>query len=235
MPDCPDSFVYVACAANGGQNLNTFAYIRQNLGLLIFETYQHASMVFQCVLLATIIGVGISIAVYKTPWLSGLTTGISSVTFSIPSFALFGVMIPLVGLGVTPAVIALTLYALLPIVRNSIVGLSNVDKSMVDAAKGMGMGRMGILFRIELPLAWPVVLTGIRVATQLTVGIGAIAAYVSGPGLGDLIFSGLARLGGANSLNAILVGTVGIILLALLFDAVYVLIGRLTTSRGLRV
>ncbi|HIV59180.1 MAG TPA: ABC transporter permease [Candidatus Stackebrandtia faecavium] len=215
--------------------MNTFAYIRQNLGLLVFEAYQHASMVFQCVLLAAIIGVGVSIAVYKTPWLSGLAGGISSVAFSIPSFALFGVMIPIVGLGVTPAVVALTVYAILPIVRNSIVGLSNVDKSMVDAAKGMGMGRMGILFRIELPLAWPVVLTGIRVATQLTMGIGAIAAYVSGPGLGDLIFSGLARLGGANSLNAILVGTVGIILLALLFDAVYVLIGRLTTSRGLRV
>ena len=215
--------------------MNTFEYIQDNYGLLLFEFYQQASMVFQCVLLATIIGLALAIGSYRVPWVAGLTTGTASVIFTIPSLALFGIMIPIVGLGVTPAVVALTVYALLPIVRNAIVGLVNVDKSMVDAAKGMGMSRAGILFRVELPLAWPVVLTGIRVATQLTMGVGAIAAYVSGPGLGDQIFSGLARLGGANSLNAILVGTIGIIVLALIFDAVYVLIGRLTTSRGLRV
>lgn len=215
--------------------MNTFEYIQNNLGELGFEFYQQASMVFQCVLLATIIGIAIAVASYRVPWLAGLTTGTASVIFTIPSLALFGIMIPIVGLGVTPAVVALTLYALLPIVRNAIVGLVNVDQSMVDAAKGMGMSRMGILFRVELPLAWPVVLTGVRVSTQLTMGVGAIAAYVSGPGLGDQIFSGLARLGGANSLNAILVGTFGIIVLALIFDAAYVLIGRLTTSRGLRV
>ncbi|HZE40981.1 MAG TPA: ABC transporter permease, partial [Stackebrandtia sp.] len=166
---------------------------------------------------------------------SGMPTGTASVIFTIPSLALFGLMIPLFGLGVTPSVVALTLYSMLPIVRNAIVGLQGVDKNMVDAARGMGMSRLAILFRVELPLAWPVVLTGIRVSTQLAVGVGAIAAYASGPGLGEQIFSGLARLGGANALNQVLAGTVGIIVLALIFDGVYVLIGRLTTSRGLRV
>ncbi|WP_415646515.1 ABC transporter permease [Stackebrandtia soli] len=211
------------------------SYVAENAGLLLFEFYQQASMVFQCVLLAAIIGITLAIVSYRTPWLAGLTTGTASVIFTIPSLALFGLMIPVFGLGVTPSVIALTIYALLPIVRNAIVGLSTVDPSMVDAARGMGMNRVAILTRVELPLAWPVVLTGIRVATQLTVGVGAIAAYVSGPGLGDQIFSGLARLGGANSLNAILAGTIGIIILALLFDAAFVVIGRFTTARGLRV
>jgi osmoprotectant transport system permease protein len=215
--------------------LSFFDYVGANFDLLAFEFLQYASMVFQCVLAAALIGLGLAVLAYRRPWLAGLTTGAASVIFTIPSLALFGLMVPVFGLGVTPAVIALTLYALLPILRNGIVGLSGVDKSMFDAARGMGMNRAVILARVEFPLAWPVVLTGIRVATQLTMGVGAIAAYVSGPGLGDQIFSGLARLGGANSLNAILAGTLGIIVLALLFDAAFVLIGRLTTSRGLRV
>ena len=210
-------------------------YVTSRWDLLLFETYQHASMVFQCVVLATVIGLAVAVATYRTPWLANLATGTASVIFTIPSFAMFGLMIPLFGLGVVPSVVALTLYALLPIIRNCVVGLSGVDPAMVDAARGMGMSRTMVLARVELPLAWPVILTGVRVSTMLTMGVAAIAAYVSGPGLGDEIFSGLARLGGANALNAALAGTLGIIILALLFDAAYVLIGRLTTSRGLRV
>ena len=215
--------------------MNLFDYISDNIALLAFEFYQYASMVFQCVVIASIIGIALAVLSYRSSWAASLTTGTASVVFTIPSFALFGLMVPMFGLGVAPAVIALVLYAMLPIVRNAIVGLQNVDKNMVDAARGMGMGRAAILLRVELPLAWPVVLTGIRVASQLTMGVGAIAAYVSGPGLGDQIFSGLARLGGANAVNAILAGTLGIVVLALIFDAIFVLIGRLTTSRGLRV
>ena len=215
--------------------MSFWEYVTSRWDLLLFETYQQASMVFQCVLAATVIGLAIAIATYRKPWLANLATGTASVIFTIPSFAMFGLMIPVFGLGVLPSVIALTLYALLPIVRNCVVGLAGVDPAMVDAARGMGMNRAAVLFRVELPLAWPVILTGIRVSTMLTMGVGAIAAYVSGPGLGDEIFSGLARLGGANALNAAVAGTVGIVLLALLFDAAYILIGRLTTSRGLRV
>lgn len=215
--------------------MSFWEYVTSRWDLLLFETYQHASMVFQCVVLATVIGLAVAVATYRTPWLANLATGTASVVFTIPSFAMFGLMIPLFGLGVVPSVVALTLYALLPIIRNCVVGLSGVDPAMVDAARGMGMSRTMVLARVELPLAWPVILTGVRVSTMLTMGVAAIAAYVSGPGLGDEIFSGLARLGGANALNAALAGTLGIIILALLFDAAYVLIGRLTTSRGLRV
>jgi osmoprotectant transport system permease protein len=214
--------------------LSFLGYLRDRQELLVFETYQHASMVLQCLLLAAAIGLVVAVITYRSRTASAAAVGVASVLFTIPSFALFGLLIPVFGLGVTPSVIALVLYALLPVIRNAVVGLSNVDPALVDAARGMGMSRLRVLLTVELPLAWPVILTGIRVSAQLIMGVAAIAAYVSGPGLGDQIFSGLARLGGANAVNSALAGTVGIIVLALLFDAAFVLIGRLTTSRGIR-
>jgi osmoprotectant transport system permease protein len=96
------------------------------------------------------------------------------------------------------------------------------------------MGPVKRLFKVELPIAWPVILAGLRTATQLIVGIAAIAAYVNGPGLGRFIFSGLSQLGGANATNQVVVGTVGVILIALAFDALLALLGRLTVSKGIR-
>ena len=153
---------------------------------------------------------------------------------TVPSFALFGLLIPVLGLGVAPSVVTLVLYALLPIVRNTIVGLSSVDQPVLDAARGIGMNRLRVLTRVELALAWPGILAGMRVSTQMLMGIAAIAAYAKGPGLGNLIFSGLSGLGSANALNMALAGTLGVIVLALLLDGVFVLLGRLTTSRGIR-
>jgi len=201
---------------------------------LFADALQHASAVLQCMVVATVIGVLIGVVTYRSEWAGNFATLTTSGILTIPSLAMIGLLIPIVGLGVAPTVIALTLYGLLPIVRNSIVGLRGVDPSLVDAAKGIGMSRLTRLLKVELPLAWPPILTGIRVATQMLMGIAAIAAYASGPGLGNVIFRGLASLGSANALNQVLAGTVGIIILALLFDAAYVLIGRLTISRGIR-
>lgn len=202
---------------------------------LLADAYQHASAVFQCMVLATVIGVLIGVVTYRSGWASGLATTGTSVILTVPSLAMIGLLIPVVGLGVPPTVVALTLYGLLPIVRNCIVGLRGVDPTLVDAAKGIGMSRLARLVRVELPLAWPPILTGIRVSTQMLMGIAAIAAYASGPGLGNEIFRGLASLGSSNALNKVLAGTLGIIVLALLFDAAYVLLGRLTIPRGIRV
>lgn len=201
---------------------------------LLFDAYQHASAVFQCVVLATVLGVLVGVGAYRREWAAGLATVTASTVLTIPSLALIGLLIPVVGLGVAPTVIALTLYGLLPVVRNTIVGLRGVEPALVDAAKGIGMSRLARLTRVELPLAWPPILTGIRVSTQMLTGIAAIAAYASGPGLGNEIFRGIASLGSANALNQVLAGTLGIIALALLFDAAYVLVGRLTMPRGLR-
>ena len=128
----------------------------------------------------------------------------------------------------------MTFYAALPILRNAVVGLAGVDPRHVEAARGIGMSRLGALVRVELPLAWPVILAGIRVSTQMVMGIAAIAAYVLGPGLGGFIFSGLARLGGANAVYSALTGTIAVVVIALVVDLLLVLVGRLTIPRGIR-
>ncbi|MZF86912.1 ABC transporter permease [Streptomyces sp. SID5643] len=214
--------------------MNFWEYLVNRHQQLLTDAYQHASAVFQCMVVATLLGVLIGVVTYRSEWAGNLATTTTATILTVPALALIGLLIPLVGLGVPPTVIALTLYGLLPVVRNAIVGLRGVDPTLVDAATGIGMSRPARLLRVELPLAWPPILTGIRVSTQMLMGIAAIAAYASGPGLGNVIFRGLASLGSANALNQVLAGTLGIIVLALLFDAAYVLIGRLTIPRGIR-
>ncbi|MQA05493.1 MAG: ABC transporter permease subunit [Streptosporangiales bacterium] len=192
-------------------------------------------MVVQCVFWATVIAVGVAVLVYKSPAGSSVANAVSAIGLTIPSFALLGLLIAPLGLGIGPSVIALAFYAALPILRNAIVGLAGVDSTLIESAKGMGMGKLRTLLRVELPVAWPVILAGVRVSTQLVMGIGAIAAYVSGPGLGGLIFSGLSRLGGVNAVNEALSATLLIVILALLLDLLLLLVGRLTISRGIRV
>ncbi|MFE5143315.1 ABC transporter permease [Streptomyces fagopyri] len=215
--------------------MNFWEYLSGRRQQLLMDAYQHASVVFQCMVVATLIGVVLGVVTYRSDWAGGLATTTTSTILTVPSLAMIGLLIPIVGLGVPPTVIALTLYGLLPVVRNAIVGLRGVDPALVDAAKGIGMSRAARLLKVELPLAWPPILTGIRVSTQMLMGIAAIAAYASGPGLGNEIFRGIGSLGSKNALNQVLAGTVGIIILALLFDAAYVLIGRLTIPRGIRV
>ncbi|MGW1499467.1 ABC transporter permease [Streptomyces mirabilis] len=214
--------------------MNFWQYLSSRHQQLLTDAYQHASVVFQCMVVATLIGVVIGVVTYHSDWAGGVATTTTSTILTIPSLAMIGLLIPIVGLGVPPTVIALTLYGLLPIVRNAIVGLRGVDPALVDAAKGIGMSGPARLLKVELPLAWPPILTGIRVSTQMLMGIAAIAAYASGPGLGNEIFRGLASLGSRNALNQVLAGTIGIIILALLFDAAYVLVGRVTIPRGIR-
>jgi len=201
---------------------------------LVTDSYLHVSAVVQSIVIATIIAVGIGIMVYRSPIGSAVATGLASTILTVPSFALLGLLIPILGLGVRPTVTALVLYGLLPIIRNTIIGLASVDPAITDAARGVGMNRLRVLGRIEMPLAWPSILAGIRVSTQMLMGILAIAAYAKGPGLGNLIFSGLSRVGSPTAVPQALTGTVLIVVLALVLDGLYVLLGRLTTSRGIR-
>ncbi|WNV75904.1 ABC transporter permease [Geodermatophilus sp. DSM 44513] len=210
-------------------------YVLERRELIAFQAFQHVSLVVQCVLLGTALALALAVLVYRSPAATALANGVSAVGLTIPAFALLGILLAPFGFGITPAVIAVTFYAALPVLRNAVVGLAGVDRSLVESARGIGMSRAAVLFRVELPLAWPVVLAGIRISTQMVMGIAAIAAYVLGPGLGGLIFSGLSRLGGANALNSALVGTIAIVLLALVLDLLLVLAGRLTTPRGIRV
>ncbi|QRP45948.1 ABC transporter permease [Amycolatopsis sp. FDAARGOS 1241] len=214
--------------------MNLFEYISDRWDRLLLQSWLHTSMVVQCTILAAALGVVIGIAVYRSPIGSAVATALASTILTVPSFALLGLLIPISGLGSTTAVIALVLYGLLPIVRNTIVGLAGVDPAVTDAARGIGMSRFAVLTRVELRLAWPAILTGMRVATQMLMGIAVISAYAKGPGLGSEVFSGLTNAGSTNSLNQALTGTVGVVILALVLDGIYVLIKRLTVTRGLR-
>jgi osmoprotectant transport system permease protein len=196
--------------------------------------FEHAQVVLIAVGIAAVIGIGIGVALEGRPRASRVALGVTGTMLTIPSLALFGVLVPLFVLGLGPTITALVLYAIFPILRNTITGLESVPRAVEEAAQGMGMSRWGRMWRVRLPLAWPVVLTGVRLATIMTVAIAAIAAAVAGPGLGELIFGGLARIGGANALNDTLAGTLGVALLALALDLLFLVLARLTTSRGIR-
>ncbi|MFG6279850.1 ABC transporter permease [Microbacterium sp. 5K110] len=196
---------------------------------------QHVAVVALSIVIAAVIGIAIGIGVWNRPVSRAVTIAAAGVALTIPSLALLALLTPVLGLGWTPTVFSLVFYSLLPIVRNTVVGLREVPAAIMESAKGMGMSPARILLSVQLPIAWPIILTGVRVAAQLTIGIAAIAAYVAGPGLGQFIFKGLSSLGSKNALNFALTGTLGVIVLALLIDAAFVLITRVTTSRGLRV
>src|SRR5215204_3339856 len=175
----------------------------------------HALVVAISLAIDIVIGVSLGVLVYRRERAANVALAITSTFLTIPSFALF-------------------MYGLLPILRNTVAGLRSVDPAVAESAKGMGMNARERLLRIELPLAWPVIITGIRVSTMLLMGIAAIAAVVNGPGLGEDIFAGLARVGSATALNLVIGGILGIIVLALIFDTFFNVLGRLTTSRGIR-
>ncbi len=197
-------------------------------------TYEHLSLVVQVMLTATVVAVVSGIVGYKVKPLRGLLIGLANVFLTIPSLALFAIFIPIVGLGFAPSFLALLLYALLPILRNTIAGLESVDPAVIESAKGVGLSSTQRLLRVELPLAWPVIITGIRVATLLTTGIAAIAVLVGGPGLGRYIQDGLNRYPLPTSVERMWTGIVFTIALALALDLFYTLIRRFTTPAGIR-
>jgi osmoprotectant transport system permease protein len=210
-------------------------YVAERWDQIWFASVQHFSLVVQCTVLAAVLAVVIAALVYRVPRLASIANGVSSVGLTIPSFALIGLLLVPLGFGVVPSVVTVTFFAALPILRNAVVGLTEVPQTVVESARGIGMSRFRTLLQVELPLAWPVILTGVRVSAQMVMGVAAVAAYGLGPGLGGFIFSGLSRLGGAHSLDSVVVGVVGVVILALILDLLLLGLGRLTTSRGIRV
>lgn len=204
------------------------------IDVLIEQSIEHITLVGTAIIMAVIIGVSLGIVAHRSSLLRTPIMNVLSLILTIPSLAFFALMLPLVGIGDTAPIIALTGYALLPIARNTLAGLRSVDPAVVESARGMGMSGTQRLIQMELPVAWPVILTGIRVATLLTVGIAAVAVLVGGSGLGDEIYAGIRRLGSAGATEQLFGGTLAILVIALAFDAVYQLVGRLTTSKGLQ-
>lgn len=212
-----------------------FVFVQENWAVISANGWQHIWLVVQSLFFATIAGVVLAVLVYRSPGASGAANGLSAIGLTIPSFAMLGVLTGAIPNGVLLSVLALVFYGMLPILRNAIVGLQGVDQSLIESAKGMGMNRFTTLRKLEIPMAWPVIMTGVRVSGQMLMGIAAIAAYVQGPGLGNFIFSGISRTGGANAIESVVLGTVAIILLAIVLDLALTIFKRVTTSRGIRV
>lgn len=208
-------------------------YLLNDWDDLLEDSIAHVQVVILSLIIATIIGVTLGVLTYRRRAIAQGLLAVTSTMLTIPSFALFGLLIPILGLGYTPTVVALVNYSILAILRNTIAGLQGVDPAITESAKGMGMSNWQQLVRIELPMAWPVIITGVRVSGLLILGIAAIASYVNGPGLGGYIFSGLARIGGAGAFFSVLAGTLAITVLALLFEAFFSVFSKLTTSKGL--
>lgn len=209
-------------------------FISDRRSQILYNTLQHANLVVQAVVVATLIGIVLAVLVVRVPALSGVANALSAIGLTIPSFALVGILLPLTSIGATTAFIAVAFYAVLPVLRNAVVGLQGVDAVLLESSRGVGMGELATLWRVRLPLAWPVILAGVRTSMQMSMGVAAIAAYVLGPGLGGYIFSGLAQIGSKNAVDYAVVGTVGIVIIALLADALLLLLGRLTISQGIR-
>ena len=166
-------------------------------GQILQLTIEHIWLVGISMLLAIAIGMPLGILVTRRPWLNKPILGSANIAETIPSLALFGFLLPVPWLGARAdrlAIVALTLYALLPIIRNTSAGITGVDPAVREAARGMGMTDRQVLFQVELPLAAAVILAGVRVATVLTIGIATIAAAVGAGGLGEFIFRGLAMV-----------------------------------------
>ncbi len=193
------------------------AFLSLHGGEIFQATLEHVWLVALAMLLAIAIGVPLGILVARRPWLSKPILGSANVAETIPSLALFGFLLPVPWLGDRAdrvAIAALTLYALLPIIRNTATGISGVDRSVREAARAMGMTERQILLRVELPLSLSTVIAGIRVATVLTIGVATITAAVGSGGLGEFIFRGLAMVN--NPL--IMAGAIPAALLALTAD-----------------
>ena len=210
-------------------------YLERRWDDLLEQAVQHAAVVALSVLLATAIGVLVGVLTWRSARASGAAIAVSAALLTVPSLALLALLIPLLGLGWAPTIVALVVYSLLPIIRNTVAGLRSVDPAVLESAKGMGLTGRQTVWRIQFPLAWPIILTGVRISTQMLFAVATIAAYVAGPGLGNEILSGLAGLGSANALNKAIAGTAGVVLLALAFDLAFVGLRRVTTPRGLRV
>jgi len=197
--------------------MNFFEFLGQNWAELLALTREHLLLVFVSTALAVLIGVPTGILLTRKKSLQTPVLGIANILQTIPSLALFGLLIPIAyigGIGAKTAVIALTLYSFLPIIRNTVTGISGVDARTREAATAMGMTDWQILRSVELPLAAPVILTGIRVAVVIAVGVATVAAAVGAGGLGTYIFRGLRQ----NDNNLLLAGALFSALLALFCD-----------------
>ena len=194
----------------------TVTYIGRRSDLIWDLLLEHLWLIIVSILIAVVVSVILGVIISYRTSLAVTVLTICQIMMTIPSMAMLAFMVPLFGIGFTTGVVALILYSLLPIVRNTYTGIKEISPAVVESAVGMGMTEWRVLTKIKIPLARPVIMAGIRTATVMIVGIGAIAAYVGAGGLGELIFQGISR----SHEPMIIVGAIGVSIIALAFDFV---------------
>ena len=215
--------------------MDVLNYIVANWSLIVSRTGEHISIVGVAVGLAVITGVPAGIAITRSRRAASAVLYVASIIITIPSIALFGVMIPVLsligqGIGYLPAVIAVFLYSQLPIIRNTYTAMGNVDPALREAARGMGLTWIQRLRMVELPLAVPVILAGVRIAVVMNIGVTAIAAYIGAGGLGTFIARGISQ----TDPRQLITGAIAVSVLAIAADIGLLALQRLMTSPGLR-
>ena len=192
-------------------------FLKLNYSNILSKTIEHIYISLMGLTLGIFFSVPLGILLSKTKKLSNFIIGITSLLQTIPSLALLAIMIPIFGVGKKPAIIALFIYSLLPILRNTFIGINGVDENIVDAGRGLGMTEFQSLAKIEIPLAVPAIMSGIRLSAVYIISWATIASYIGAGGLGDLIFSGL------NNYNrpSIIFGTIPVTILALTVDFIF--------------
>jgi len=214
--------------------VETLAFMLHNLPAIGQRTAEHLSIVSVAVGVAILTGVPLGIAITQSKRTADTVLYLGSIVMTIPSIALFGVLIPLLskigqGIGWLPAVIAAMLYAQLPIVRNTYTAIRNVDPALRSAAEGMGMSALQRLLRVEIPIAMPVIIAGVRIAVVINIGVTAIAAYIGAGGLGTFISRGISQ----SDVRQLITGAVALAILAIVADYALLWVQRRLTPRGL--
>ena len=205
-------------------------YILNNWDQVLGRTQEHLTLVFWAVGLAIFAGVPLGILITRDPRLASPVLGFANVMQTVPALAFFGFLMPVAGIGRTTAIVVLFLYSLLPIIRNTYTGIKNVDPALVEAARGMGLTDLQTLFMVQLPLALPVIVVGVRVATVVSIGTATVAFLVGGGALGAIITRGLAR--GKDYI--VFAGAAFAALLAIVADLALTWVERLLTPAGIR-
>lgn len=189
-------------------------FLQENGSQLVTLIFEHLSISFISLLLGIIVAVPLGVLLTRTPKAADFVIGIASIFQTVPTLALLALMIPLIGIGRFPAIIALFIYSLLPILRNTYIGMNDVSPTAKDAAKGMGMTALQSITKVELPLAMPVIMAGIRLSAVYVIAWTSLASYIGAGGLGDFILSGISLY----EADLIFAGTIPVTIMALLAD-----------------
>jgi osmoprotectant transport system permease protein len=209
--------------------VSVFQYIADNWGVIEPQIVTHLEIVGECIAITSLIGLGLGIAAARSEPLSTVIMAVTSTILTVPSFALFGLLSIWFGLANPPVIVGLVLYGLLPVTRNTRAGIKAVDLAVVESARGMGMSPLQVLLQVELPLAVPVILGGIRQATVMIVAIATVGATVGVDDLGQTILSAIGRTTG--TIDAVLAGIIPVALIGILADLILAGIQR-ALSRG---